>query len=501
MEPSSTFSSDPHRRDAAVSVLTCAGALALLSWWQASSVPTRTLEEESWYITRPRIYSADPRGADIVGIGDSRMGCAFNPSVVERVVRDELGMSVRVWNGSLPGAGPIAHLAWVQRALSHPRPPRMVILSISPYMFSSRVTRAPQREALPTVYRVQDAPALLRAGAPPEDVLTAVTADLFPPYRVRPRLVELFTKFNGVQPAASRGEQGFEDHPSVPLEMQQSRAAGRVQGYRPELLRATAGFGNASQGYFVECLRALRARGITTLVLDSLSASQMDAVMGPDSIYPEHIAWVRAQARAYGATFVDAHRPPSTSDEDFTDVDHVGTPGSVRFTNWLAHTAIVPALGRVREDRPAGCRTVFDFEDPVLPGWERVGGAAASAVMAGPTRTQTVITGYRGTFFVNTYHPAFSDAATGELLSPPFTLDGDALRVRVGGGASVETGVEVLVDGALVGAAHGANSESLRDAVVDVSRWRGRGARIRVYDRAVGAWGHAMVDDVALCPR
>lgn len=484
-----------------MSVATFAAALAGLAWWQSLVAPTRPLQEESWYITRPRIYSADPRGADILGIGDSRMGCAFNPSVVEKVVRDELGQSVRVWNGSLPGGGPIAHLAWVQRALAHPHPPRMVILSISPYMFSSRVTRAPQREALPTVYRVQDVPALIRAGAPAEDVLTAVTADLVPSYRVRPRLVELFTRFNGVQPPASRGEQGFEDHPSVPLDMQQSRAAGRVQGYRPELLRATARFGNASQGYFIECLRALRARGVTTLVLDSISASQMDAVMGADSIYPEHIAWVRAQAAAYGATFVDAHRPPSTSDEDFTDVDHVGTPGSVRFTNWLAHTAIVPALGRVPEDRPAGCAPVADFEDRALPGWERAGMAGERPVVAGPTRTQTVITGYRGTWFVNTYHPTFSDAATGDMTSPPFPLSQDVLRVRVGGGAGADTGVEVIVDGAVVATAHGANSESLRDVALDLRPWRGRAARVRVFDRASGAWGHTLADDVALCPR
>lgn len=481
-----------------VSLLTCVGALGLLVAAQSVGMPTRGLQMESWYVTRPRIYSEDPRGADILGLGDSRMGCAFNPSVVERVVRDEVGLQLRVWNGALPGAGPVTHLAWVRRALAHRHPPRMVLLSISPYMFSSRVMRAPQKEALPTIYRVSDVPSLLRAGAGPEDALTAFTGAWFPSFRVRPRVVELFTKFNGIQPAASQGEQGFEDHPSVPIDMQRSRAAGRVTGYRPELLRRTAGFGNDSQGYFIECLRLLREAGVTTLVLDSLSASQMDEVMGDDSIYPEHIAWVRAQSRRYGATFVDAHRPPSTSDEDFTDVDHVGTPGSVRFTNWLAHTAIVPILGGPRSDRPGGCRTLFDFEDRSLDGWEREGLAVSPA--AGPTRAQLAVTGYRGVWFANSFHPQFGDAAIGTAMSPAFVLDQDSLRVRVGGGAGAETGVELLVDGARVGEAHGENREFLREAVIDVRSWRGRSARLRIVDQSAGAWGHALVDDVALCP-
>lgn len=500
MDPSSTSSSDAERRGALVSLATLAAAIGLLAVTQSEGMPTRGLQDESWYVTRPRIYSDDPRGADILALGDSRMGNAFNPAVTERVLRDEAGVTVRAWNGCLPGAGPVTHLAWVRRALAHRHPPRVVLLSISPYMFSSRVIRAPQKEALPTIYRAGDVFSLLRAGASAEETLTAFTGAWLPPFRVRPRIVELFTKFNGVREPASRGEQGFEDHPSVPLDMQQSRAAGRVTGYRPELLVRNARFGNDSQGYFVECLRLLREAGVTTVVLDSISASQMDAVMGDDSIYPAHIAWVRAQAQRFGAVFVDAHRPPANSDEDFTDVDHVGTPGSVRFSNWFAHTALVPLFGGHRADRPAGCRTLFDFEDRGLPGWALEGMALAQSVVAGPTRAQTPITGYRGTWFVNTFHPQISDGATGSATSPAFPLDQDQLRVRVGGGAGTDVGVELLVDGAQVAVVRGANSEALRDVSLDVRPWRGRTARLRLTDLSLGAWGHLLVDDVALCP-
>jgi hypothetical protein len=120
--------------------------------------------------------------------------------------------------------------------------------------------------------------------------------------------------------------------------------------------------------------------------------------------------------------------------------------------------------------------------------------------VAGPTRAQTPVTGYRGTWFVNTFHPQVSDGATGSATSPAFTLDQDRLHVRVGGGAGTDVGVELLVDGAQVAVARGANSEALRDVPLDVRPWRGRAARLRLTDLSAGAWGHLLVDDVALCP-
>jgi levanbiose-producing levanase len=101
---------------------------------------------------------------------------------------------------------------------------------------------------------------------------------------------------------------------------------------------------------------------------------------------------------------------------------------------------------------------------------------------------------------VNTFHPQVSDGATGSATSPPFTVDQDHLRVRIGGGGGTDVGVELLVDGAQVAVTRGANSEALHDVAIDVRPWRGRSARVRLTDLSLGAWGHLLVDDIALCP-
>ncbi len=460
----------------------------------------RTLAQESWYITRPDLYSNDPEGADILGLGDSRMGNAFNPFVTEQIIEMERGERLRVWDGGLPGAPPMAHLAWIQRALSHRHRPRMVLLAISPYMFSSRITRAPSRESLTTIFRLQDAPALVRAASNAEDVFTAFHAALFLSERVRPRLIEVFTRFTGLNPPASPGNQGFEDHPSADRATQNARAIGRVRGYREELTRPAARFGSEQQGYFIESLRTLRAHGIQTVVLDSLCASQMDAILGPESIYPEHIAWVRAQSRRFGATFVDSRHPPTMDDGDFSDADHVSTQGSERYSRWLAHEYIVPLLGGRRNLPPTDCRTVYDFEGPTLDGWTLDGPAVQNAMSDGARNGQRTVMGFEGQRLFNTYQDAYADSSVGVATSPVFTVDSREIRFRVGGGSSAQIAVELRVDGRVVRSAHGLDSEILHAVVWNVTQWRGRSAVLRIRDGATGAWGHILVDSVAMCP-
>ncbi len=498
MQPSSTSSSEP--RAALVSLAVCALALVGADLTFRASALGISLRRESWYIVRPKLYSDDARGADVVGIGDSRLGCSFNPFTLERFVEVERGEHLRAWNAALPGAPPMAHLAWVRRALTHPHPPRMVILALSPYMFSSHLTRAPSREALTSMYRARDVPWILAAGGSPEDGLAALQADLFASFRVRPRLVEVLTDFAGLRETASVGDQGYEDHPQIDLPQQQRRAANRVQSYRGELLRANARFGSEQQGYFLESLRLLRDHHVTTVVLDSVSASQMDAVMGPDSIYPEHIAWVRAQAAAYGAHVVDGHRPPVLQDGDFCDVDHVSSFGAIRFTSWLTHEHLIAIMGGRRDARPAACSTVFDLDDESMPGWRREGSSMSSPITLAARRTQQVVAGYTGHGFLTTFPEGGGDVDRGRATSPPFVLTGDHVRVRLGGGSVPGLAVRVVVEGRSVAEASGRNDETLRDVELDVRAFRGRAATIVIDDEAAGGWGHLNVDDVAVCP-
>jgi hypothetical protein len=89
------------------------------------------------------------------------------------------------------------------------------------------------------------------------------------------------------------------------------------------------------------------------------------------------------------------------------------------------------------------------------------------------------------------------DAAVGRLRSAPFLLEGDILTLRVAGGRDPKRlRVELVVDGEVVAAASGHNSEIFARWAWNVSDHRGRFATLRIVDDATGGWGHIMVDEL-----
>jgi len=493
----------PPRYPAVVSLVGMAAILVGLDLsFRASAVAGR-LRRERIYLVKPAAFDASPQAADILVVGDSRVGADVDPAVVERDVLVELGRRVVAYNAGLPGAPPMAHLAWVRRALSRAPHPAVVVLSISPYMFSSRIARVASRESLTTMYRVVDLPAMARAGAPAEDMASVLFANAFEAVRQRPRLLELALDFGGYHEPVSPGVQGYEPNAEVDAATQEARAHGRAIGYRVEMWRPEAHFGSEQVGYFVESLRELQASGVRTVVMNSLSASQLELAYGPRSIYAEHVAFVRATAARFGATYFDAKASPAVRDEDFHDGDHLAGNGAERFTAWLTHEAIVGELGAPPADRDAACRTVFDFEAPGLPGWIITGDVAEEPTSAQGRRGQHAVYGYRGHAFFNSWG-ALADRSESDAMSPPFVLDGATVRVRVGGGArgsdTEDLGVALVVDGREVATAAGGDTETMRDVVWDTAALRGRTAAIHIRDHATGGWGHITVDDIAVCP-
>lgn len=92
-----------------------------------------------------------------------------------------------------------------------------------------------------------------------------------------------------------------------------------------------------------------------------------------------------------------------------------------------------------------------------------------------------------------------ADAHTGSLTSEPFTVERRYLHALVGGGsAEGKTCVQVLVDGKVVGTVTGDDTEPLARRSVDLSRYEGKRATIRIVDAATGGWGHVNVDTLAL---
>jgi hypothetical protein len=140
-------------------------------------------------------------------------------------------------------------------------------------------------------------------------------------------------------------------------------------------------------------------------------------------------------------------------------------------------------------------RVLFDFEEGSYEGWLREG----NAFDHGPSRTitgyQHIISGHRGQYLANSYHPTLLDTATGRLQSPAFTVDRDHLGFRAGGG-NPDLRIELVVDGQTVRIQHGFDNELelLLPYTWDVRGLAGKVARVVIVDASVGHWGHILAD-------
>ena len=113
------------------------------------------------------------------------------------------------------------------------------------------------------------------------------------------------------------------------------------------------------------------------------------------------------------------------------------------------------------------------------------------------------VTRFLGRRLVNTY--LGGDQATGSLTSPEFKIEQAFISFLIGGGASAgKLGIDLVVDGATVRTATGRNQpasgggvgEELAPVHWDVLEFRGRTARLRIYDRLSCGWGHINVDHI-----
>jgi len=161
-------------------------------------------------------------------------------------------------------------------------------------------------------------------------------------------------------------------------------------------------------------------------------------------------------------------------------------------------------------DGPDSTDIVFeDWESGTFDGWTVEGDAFG----AGPV-TQAEVPGYlrrfgdllvSGTKFVTSHHfrgGGDADAYQGTLTSREFTIERSHVAVSVGGGRRPgEVGVEVVVGAEVVASATGRDSEPMIATMLDVSAQLGATARIRIVDRAAGAWAHVNCDAIVFTDR
>jgi len=159
-----------------------------------------------------------------------------------------------------------------------------------------------------------------------------------------------------------------------------------------------------------------------------------------------------------------------------------------------------------------------DFEKATYEGWTVEGRAFG----AGPVPIKA-IPGYQGDVkgsgrrVVNSHASApgdsvqSKDAATGALLSRPFTIERYYISFRIGGGnhnpqADINlltdkgntggTGIELWVGSKPVRFVTGRNANQMRIETIDVTDLQGKTARLKIIDRESGGWGNIGIDEI-----
>jgi hypothetical protein len=90
-----------------------------------------------------------------------------------------------------------------------------------------------------------------------------------------------------------------------------------------------------------------------------------------------------------------------------------------------------------------------------------------------------------------------ADAHVGTLTSKPFIIERDFISFLIGGGNHPgKTGLNLLVDGKVVGSVTGHNDNRMRRDGFDVSALVGKTAHLQIVDQVAGPWGNIGVDQI-----
>ena len=137
-----------------------------------------------------------------------------------------------------------------------------------------------------------------------------------------------------------------------------------------------------------------------------------------------------------------------------------------------------------------------DFEADNYGTWKAEGEAFGAAPQKAPAGDQQPVAGFAGAGFAGSY--AGKDDLEGTLTSAPFAIERAYMNLLVGGGNRPDAVVNLLVDGAVVRSATGANREELVQVSWRMDGLEGKQGVIQIVDHAKGGWGHINVDQIEL---
>lgn len=155
-------------------------------------------------------------------------------------------------------------------------------------------------------------------------------------------------------------------------------------------------------------------------------------------------------------------------------------------------------LRRVEAQSPIHTESIGRF-DQGWDGWTVEGRSFEEGPSKGSAGEQERVKGHVGRM-LNSYHPRDRDEATGRATSPSFVAGVDqVLSFRLGGGRDWQLGVLLVAgDGRVVMAWTGNQKEKLEPIRYDLSTLAGETLHLEVVDASTRAWGHIMLDEVAI---
>lgn len=144
--------------------------------------------------------------------------------------------------------------------------------------------------------------------------------------------------------------------------------------------------------------------------------------------------------------------------------------------------------------KPAAADIVYEDFEGGYDHWTAEGTAFGQKPAGGTLVAQQPVSGFGGKALVNSF--AGGDASVGKLTSRDFTIAHDFIRFLIGGGNHPGTQMRLMIDGKVVRATSGEDTETLLPAQWPVHEFRGQTAHIEVVDQETGAWGHILVDQI-----
>ena len=186
------------------------------------------------------------------------------------------------------------------------------------------------------------------------------------------------------------------------------------------------------------------------------------------------------------------------------------------FCAFIIFVALYFVIGALKNNFYFGWdRTLFpnsNFEKGILESWMEEGVAFHDQPTFGDNTYYRGrgVSNFRGNYWIGTYENRHSskdpkgeiqgDAPVGKLTSIPFIIERDRICFLIGGGNnSAAAGVTLEVEGKRVlfepGRGSLIDSERMSRVTWDVSRWKGKKARIVIEDNSGEGWVHINVDD------